>query len=308
MASTTKNKKSKTIYHYPEQWNENMPEGPEVENVRLELQPLISKKVDRIHLTTLSQKYPKYNGKQPFFDQFSKKTIFEIARFGKFLVWRFTDIEAVILNHLGMTGKWCLYKDNLKLPSIANHVKVIIHMISPPSALFNDIRNFGQFKVFHSFEKVKQYNPIRSLGVDGLATPFPLDEFLIRLAKKNFADKPIGEVLLNQRLVAGIGNIYKAESLFHSKIHPLRRVKTLSNNEREKLGLSIGEILQKALHDGGSTMEFQPYELPSGKTGEAQRWHRVYNREGESCVICGNEIYRMVQKDRSTYWCSQCQK
>ena len=300
--------KSRTIYFYPKQWNENMPEGPEVENVRLELQPLISRKINHIQLTELSQKYPKYNGKQALFNQFSQKIIFDIIRFGKFLVWRFTDIESVILNHLGMTGKWCLYKDIKKLPPTANHIKVIIHMTSPPSALFNDMRNFGQFKVFQSFEEVKKYNPIRSLGVDGLAIPFPLDEFLIRLSKKNFADKPVCEVLLNQRLVAGVGNIYKAESLFHAKIHPLRIVKTLSNNEKEKLGLSIGEILQKALHDRGSTMEFQPYELPSGRTGEAQRWHRIYNREGEPCVICGNEIKRMVQKDRSTYWCSQCQK
>ncbi|MFX1517981.1 MAG: bifunctional DNA-formamidopyrimidine glycosylase/DNA-(apurinic or apyrimidinic site) lyase [Promethearchaeota archaeon] len=285
-----------------------MPEGPEVETVRLELQPLVSREINRIQLTSLAQKYPKYNGKQPSFYQFSGKIIRDIIRFGKFLVWRFSDIESVILNHLGMTGKWCLYKDIENLPTIANHIKVIIHMASPPSALFNDMRNFGQFKVFESFEEVKQYNPIRSLGVDGLATPFPLEKFLIQLAKKNFADKPIGEVLLNQRLVAGVGNIYKAESLFHAKIHPLRKVKTLTNNEREKLGLSIGEILQKALHDKGSTMEFQPYELPSGRVGEAQRWHRVYNREGEPCFLCGNEINRMVQKDRSTFWCSHCQK
>ncbi|MFX0125008.1 MAG: bifunctional DNA-formamidopyrimidine glycosylase/DNA-(apurinic or apyrimidinic site) lyase [Candidatus Hodarchaeota archaeon] len=285
-----------------------MPEGPEVENVRLELLQLISKKIKSIQLTPLSQNYPKYKGKQQLFDQFSNKTISDIARFGKFLVWCFTDIEAVILNHLGMTGKWCLYTDIKKLPATANHVKVIVQMISPPSALFNDTRNFGQFKVFQSFKEVKQYNPIRSLGIDGLTTPFPLDEFLIRLAKKNFEDKPIGEVLLNQRLVAGVGNIYKTESLFHAKINPLKRVEKLSNTEREELGLAIGKILQKALHDKGSSMEFQPYELPSGTPGNAQQWHKVYNREEKPCFDCGTPIKRIVQKNRSTFYCSHCQK
>ncbi|UCG02855.1 MAG: bifunctional DNA-formamidopyrimidine glycosylase/DNA-(apurinic or apyrimidinic site) lyase [Candidatus Heimdallarchaeota archaeon] len=285
-----------------------MPEGPEVETVRLELLQLISKKVDSIQLTPLSQKYPKYEGKQPFFNQFSRKTIHSIDRFGKFLVWRFTNVEAVILNHLGMTGRWCLYKDLKKLPTTTKHIKVIIHMKSPPNALFNDIRNFGQFKVFQSFEEVQQYTPIRSLGVDGLTTPFPLNEFLTRLAKKNFKDKPIGEVLLNQRLVAGVGNIYKTESLFHAKINPLKKVKKLSNTEREELGLAIGKILQKALHDKGSTMEFQPYELPSGTTGNAQKWHKVYKREGKPCLECGTPITRMIQKDRSTFYCLQCQK
>jgi len=118
----------------------------------------------------------------------------------------------------------------------------------------------------------------------------------------------VGEVLLNQRLVAGVGNIYKTESLFHAKINPLRKVGTLSDAEREELGLAIGEILQKALQDKGSTMAFQPYELPSGTTGNAQQWHKVYNREGEPCYVCNTEITRIVQKNRSTFYCPQCQQ
>ncbi len=285
-----------------------MPEGPEVESVRLELRQLISKTVETIQLTPLSQKYSKYKGKQPLFDQFRKKRILDIVRFGKFLVWRFDGIEAVILNHLGMSGKWCLFMDIENLPTNASHIKVIVKLKDPPNAVFDDTRNFGQFKVFHSLEEVKQYNPIRYLGVDGLASPFPLKEFLTRLAKRNFENKPVGEVLLNQRLVAGVGNIYKTESLFHAKINPLRKVGTLSDAEREELGLAIGEILQKALQDKGSTMAFQPYELPSGTTGNAQQWHKVYNREGEPCYVCNTEITRIVQKNRSTFYCPQCQQ
>jgi formamidopyrimidine-DNA glycosylase len=162
--------------------------------------------------------------------------------------------------------------------------------------------------VFESFEVVKQYSPIKSLGVDGLATPFPIDEFLSRLAKKNFADKPVGEVLLNQRLVAGVGNIYKTESLFDAKINPLKKVEKLSDTERYELGQAIGKVLHKALNDKGSTMDFQPYELPSGTTGNAQNWHKVYRREGKPCLDCGTLISRIIQKDRSTFYCKKCQK
>ena len=285
-----------------------MPEGPEVESVRLELLQLISKKVEKIQLTPLSQKYPKYDGKQPLFNQFSGSLLQDIIRFGKFLVWRFDNVEAVILNHLGMSGKWFLF-DNIQNTSVTvNHVKVILQMEKPPSAIFDDTRNFGQFKVFNSFEEVKRYPPIRYLGVDGLASSFPLNDFLTRLEKSNFQMKPVGEVLLNQRLVAGVGNIYKTESLFHAKIHPLREVHTLSNAEREELGHAISTILHKALHDKGSTMEFQPYELPSGTTGDAQKWHKAYNREGKPCDNCGTTIIRIVQKNRSSFYCPQCQK
>ena len=285
-----------------------MPEGPEVESVRLELRQLISKKVEEIHLTPLSQKYPKYKDKQPLFDQFTGKRIQSIVRFGKFLIWCFDAVENVILNHLGMSGRWCFFENIENLPASANHVKVIIQMEKPPNAIFDDTRNFGQFKVFPSFEEVKQYPPIKYLGVDGLASPFPLNDFLTRLEKRNFQMKPVGEVLLNQRLVAGVGNIYKSESLFHALIDPLREIQTLSHAEREELGKAINEILHKALHDKGSTMEFQPYELPSGITGDAQKWHKVYNREGEPCDNCGTVITRVVQKNRSTFYCSQCQK
>ncbi|MFX0173062.1 MAG: Fpg/Nei family DNA glycosylase, partial [Candidatus Hodarchaeota archaeon] len=247
-------------------------------------------------------------GKQKEFEQFNQKKISDIVRLGKFLIWRFKNLEAVILNHLGMTGKWCFVMkiDDLK-PSI-KHPKVIIEMDNPPHAIFDDIRNFGQYKIFLSFNDVKEYPPIRSLGIDGLIEPFPIELFLEKLSLERYAEIEIGKVLINQRLVAGIGNIYKTESLFLAGIHPLRIVKSLSNTEKKKLGFSIVEILQKALNDKGSTFGTQPYSRPSGETGDAQRWHNVYGRKGESCIICGTTIERIVQKDRSTFFCPGCQK
>jgi formamidopyrimidine-DNA glycosylase len=285
-----------------------MPEGPEVEVVRRELLQLIDKRIEKIQLTPLSQKYPKYKGLQTKYNQFNKKSILEIQRYGKFLIWQFTDIKAVILNHLGMSGKWCLFMKINYLPGSVTHPKIIIEFENPPHIAFDDVRNFGQFRIFPSLDEALQYTPIRTLGLDGLAQPFPLEDFLERLSFKRYENKPIGELLLNQRLVAGVGNIYKSESLFLARIHPQRKVKTLSQEEKTSLGKAISETLQKALVHGGSTFGTQPYSRPSGDEGEAQQWHNVYNRKGESCVICDSVIQRSTQKNRSTFFCTKCQK
>jgi formamidopyrimidine-DNA glycosylase len=283
-----------------------MPEGPEVENVRQELLQLVGKIINDIRLTTLSQKYPKYQGQQQNFDKFSQAMIKDILRLGKFLIWKFDNTENIILNHLGMSGKWCFCEDIENLTDTITHPKVIIKMNKPPHAIFDDTRNFGQFKIFHSFEDVMKYPPIKTIGIDGLIIPFPLEKFIKLISNKRYEDKPIGELLLNQRIVAGIGNIYKAESLFHAKIHPLRKVTTLTISERRELGKSISFILQKALNDLGSSFDAR-YRLPSGSEGSAQRWHKVYQRQGEVCSVCDAIIERIVQKDRSTFYCPKCQ-
>ena len=117
----------------------------------------IGRKVKEVKLTSLSQKYPKYKAQKGFFKVFSGKKIIDIERHGKFLVLRF-DQEKVILNHLGMSGKWLL-TDNLKKNS-ATHPKAEIIMDEPPHAIFDDVRNFGQFRLFESYEEVVKYRPI----------------------------------------------------------------------------------------------------------------------------------------------------
>lgn len=284
-----------------------MPEGPEVESVRQEILPILPKQVEHIQLTPLSQKYPKYQNQQASFDFFNNTLLKDIHRFGKFLVWCFEGTDKVILNHLGMTGRWCLC-NNLKLqPDIITHPKVIIRLDKPPHLIFDDIRNFGQFKVIQSYDEVMKYPPIKSQGIDGLENPFPNKIFIELISDKRYQDKIIGELLLNQRLVAGVGNIYKAEALFHARIHPLRKVKTLTQTDKERLGSSISEVLQKALKDLGSSVDTR-YILPSGSAGNAQLWHKVYARKAKPCVLCGTKIEKITQKDRSTFFCPKCQK
>ena len=283
-----------------------MPEGPEVEHVRMSLQQIISKKVKSIKLTKQSQKYSKYKNKQREFDIFQNRKIERIERKGKFLVWVF-DISEIILNHLGMSGKWLFITDeNLRS---SKHAKIILDIESfTRKVVFDDVRNFGQFRIFDSYDSVMDYNPIKSIGLDGLELPFPQEIFLQKLDKQIYANREIGSVLLNQKMVAGIGNIYKSESLYAARIKPTRLVKDISIKERKKLGNEISNILHKALVHQGSSFNIQPFHDPNGIEGSAQNWHNVYAKETQLCQECASEIQKIKQNGRSTFFCSKCQK
>ncbi|NPD88337.1 MAG: Fpg/Nei family DNA glycosylase [Asgard group archaeon] len=281
-----------------------MPEGPEVECTKLSLQPIIGKFIKKIQFTSLSQKYPKYQNKQVDFDFFSGKRLERIERKGKFLIWVF-NFGKIILNHLGMSGKWLFVEEKQELPS---HIKIIIHFEDfEKLAVFDDVRNFGQFRIFESYDQVLQYNPIKKIGVDGLALPFPMEDFLINLNKSNYKNREIGDILLDQNLVAGLGNIYRSESLFRAGIKPTRLVKSLNIKTKRNLGYAISETLQQALECQGSTFNIQPFETPLG-LGSAQNWHKVYDKENQLCQICEAEIRAIKRNGRRIFFCPNCQK
>jgi len=203
-----------------------------------------------------------------------------------------------------MSGKWLINPEE----QAYTHPKVMVKVEGGQTAIFDDVRNFGQFKFYDNYNEVMKYRSIKNLGPDGLELPFNIEKFLELLAKERYQKKPAGEILLDQRLVAGVGNIYKAESLYLAKIDPKRLVAQISMKKRKILGEAISMILNKALEHNGSTFGTQPYLLPSGESGDAQKWHAVYGREGKECKECGTAITRLVQKDRSTFFCAKCQK
>ncbi|MHA1218629.1 MAG: bifunctional DNA-formamidopyrimidine glycosylase/DNA-(apurinic or apyrimidinic site) lyase [Candidatus Heimdallarchaeaceae archaeon] len=281
-----------------------MPEGPEVECTRLSLRRFEGKKIVKIELTKLSQKYKKYEGKQKIFDVFIGKTITEIERKGKFLIWNF-DFSKVILNHLGMSGHWII-SEGADVPTQIIHPKIkILFKNENKIAIFEDARNFGQFRIYDTYQDVINYLPIRNLGSDGLKVPFPQEAFAEKLKLKKNANKEIGRILLDQTLISGIGNIYKSESLALAKINPLRLVKKLKLKEIERLGASISIILHKAVDSMGSSI--QSFRTSTGEEGSAQKWHKVYAKAGIDCESCGNKIIRIVQDKRSTFYCEKCQ-
>jgi formamidopyrimidine-DNA glycosylase len=283
-----------------------MPEGPEVESVRRELLQFKDQIIRKITLTELSQKYPKYQGKETDFRVFESNSIRNLSRFNKFLVWEF-EIAPVILNHLGMSGKWVIIASLQAIQESCTHPKVIIELKGSKVLVFDDIRNFGQFRIFSSLGDVMNYKPIKTLGIDGLGSNYSVELFLDIFSEKRFQDRILGELLMDPRLVSGIGNIYKAEILFEAKLHPERKVSSLSEEEKSILGLSIPKILLQALNDKGSSFDAR-YILPSGENGQAQRWHKVYQRKGQQCSICSSKIDKITQKARSTYYCKKCQK
>ena len=257
-----------------------MPEGPEVESVTRELQGLVELTVSSAFLTPLALKYNRYIKQQENIKNLQNKKIIKIERRGKFIIWFFDSIPVV--NHLGMTGGWIIQE---KKQDLSSYPKVVLEFKEGQRAIFDDLRNFGRFEFFKNEEDLLvQSESIRSLGINGLELPFPQMNFEEILQYKRNQDKQIGSLLLVQRVVAGVGNIYKSESLFRAKIHPILPVNMLSEKEIKALGQSICEILQFALACGGSTID--NFQLPYGSEGKAQEWLKVYGREGKECFVC----------------------
>ena len=285
-----------------------MPEGPEVENVRLGLLLLKGKKLITASLTNLALKYNRYQEQMEKISSLNNQILQDIERKGKYLIWKFEN--HIALNHLGMTGKWILPDFDVNNKFIVSksknrHPKVILTFENNFQAIFDDVRNFGRFQIYESEENMLQDNkPLLKLGIDGLAKLFPQQEFKKLLKLKRNQNKPLGEILLDSRFVPEIGNIYKSEILFHTHLHPYTLVEQLNSKEIDCLGQSTSLILQKALKSGGSTIK--NFESPAGK-GEAQNWHQVYAKEGIPCLVCNTPIKKIVQKQRSTFFCPKCQ-
>lgn len=278
-----------------------IPEGPEVEAVRRDLEKLLTYTITKAYLTPLALKYNRYIKQQENIAVLQGKTIETIERRGKFIIWWFGNIPVV--NHLGMTGGWII--QNITDP-LSKYPKVVLEFTEGSRAIFDDIRNFGRFEIFKDEQDLlKQTESIRTLGVNGLAEPFPQEKFEELLHLPRNQNKQIGSLLLDQRVVAGVGNIYKSESLFRANIHPVLPVSELTGEEIKLLGQSISEILQMALASGGSTIE--NFQLPFGAEGKAQNWHRVYAQESKPCSVCKTPIERIIQNTRSTFFCPICQ-
>jgi formamidopyrimidine-DNA glycosylase len=171
-------------------------------------------------------------------------------------------------------------------------------------AVFDDMRNFGRFFLSTSYSNlVKEVPSLKSIGIDGLN--FSFIDFLSIVRLKRNQNKPLGELLLDQRFVAGVGNIYKSESLWRAKISPFTTIKELSEEELAVLGKNICEVLEQAFAHGGSTIK--NFRSVDGE-GEAQKWHAVYSREDQPCLRCQKPIARTIQKNRSTFFCPNCQR
>jgi formamidopyrimidine-DNA glycosylase len=191
--------------------------------------------------------------------------------------------------HLGMTGRMLVCKPD---QAMEKHTHAVARLASGRELRFVDPRRFGRLSVAHGFDA---------------AGSEPLEVELHRFVELFRGRKtPIKSALLNQKLLRGVGNIYADESLFRAGIRPRRRASSLTRTELPRLFSSIQEVLKEAIALGGSSVS--DYVDADGEEGFFQLQHRVYGREGETCLVCKTPIKRVVIAGRSSHYCPKCQK
>jgi len=293
-----------------------MPELPEVETVRRGLQPAMEG--FRIVKMEVRRKDLRFPFQRDFVARLAGQTVTGLGRRAKYLL---ADLASgdVLLMHLGMSGSFRVVKDDdASLPSQFHHTRakdgahdhVVFHMSSGASVVFNDPRRFGYMKVIA--RKALDEEPLLSgLGPEPLGNEFDAAMLARSCANKKTSLKA---ALLDQRVVAGLGNIYVCEALFRAHLSPRRLAATLATKKGEptdharRLVTAIHAVLNQAIKAGGSSL--RDHRQTSGELGYFQHSFQVYDREGEPCQTagCGGVVKRFTQNGRSTFWCPKCQK
>ncbi|MFD1410815.1 DNA-formamidopyrimidine glycosylase [Lapidilactobacillus gannanensis] len=272
-----------------------MPELPEVETVRRSLIPLITgKKIARVSLY-----YPKIiNGDSKLFQALLVGRTFEtIDRRGKYLLFRF-DEHLTMISHLRMEGKYYLE------PTVQphnKHVHVVFELTDGTSLQYQDVRKFGRMQLVDTGTEA-QVSGIKLLGPEPLSSDFTVSAFQQGLQRHHKAIKP---VLLDQKVVTGLGNIYVDEVLWLSQINPLTPANQLTLAQVKELHQQIIAELTKAVAAGGTTI--RSYVDASGHSGHFQFDLNVYGEEGKPCPRCQTTIVKIKVGGRGTHFCPHCQ-
>lgn len=273
-----------------------MPELPEVETVCRGLaENIINKKIASVQISDkkLRFDYPKH-----FSQNLPNNNIVKILRRARYILI-YLDNNKILLIHLGMTGKLNFYPDGCK--KIAKHDHIMIKFTDNSSLIYNDVRRFGFADLF-AITNYDNHKMLKNLGVEPLTEQFHSHYLQEKLQNKK---GNIKNIMMNNKIVVGVGNIYINEALFLSNISPLRPAQNLSLSEIEKLISNIKNILQKAINKGGSTL--RDYQNLHGDVGNFQLDFNVYGRENQKCFTCSDAIVRIKQNGRSSFWCKSCQ-
>ena len=226
-----------------------------------------------------------------------------VGRRGKFLVFDL-DTPQTLLVHLRMSGRFRVASageiaDVDQAAAAFPHLRVAMRLDDGRWLLFINQRKFGRFHLVEDIEEVTA-----PLGPEPLDPAFTAARLAKRLENRR---GEIKRLLLNQHFVAGIGNIYASEALWQAQIHPERRADTLTSAEIARLHAAIVDTLRAGIVDGGTSLEDRQYVYPDGSLGRHQRRLNVYDRDEAQCPRCGYAIERIVQGQRSTYFCPVCQ-
>lgn len=272
-----------------------MPELPEVETVRRGLEKLIlGKKISNIDI-----RYPKMI--KTDLDEFKRELLGQViqsmGRRGKYLIFYLSD--KVLISHLRMEGKYFYYPD--QVPE-RKHAHLFIQFEDGGTLVYEDVRKFGTMELLAP-ELLETYFLSKKLGPDPTEQDFDLTTFQKSLQRSK---KPIKSHLLDQTLVAGLGNIYVDEVLWRAKIHPSRLSNSLTAKEARKVHDETIKVLGQAVEKGGSTI--RTYTNAFGEDGTMQEFHQVYDKAGKECSRCGSIIEKFQLGGRGTHFCPTCQR
>ena len=289
-----------------------MPELPEVETIVRELNREV---LGRAFFDVWTD-FPKMIKKPKSFDQFRKeikgKKILNIGRRGKNILFELSENRSLLIHqkltgHL-LLGKWQFLNGNWQSlipgPLSEDPMNKFLHLIfwldDKRQLALSDLRKFAKVELLNKEELEKE---LKSLGPEPLERDFSFEKFKGQILKKK---GKIKQVLMDQEVIAGIGNIYSDEILWQAKVNPFKEIKKLSDEEMKKIYEAMKEILKKAIAARGESIS--DFRRITGEKGGFDPLRKVYRREGEKCPRCGAIIKRIKIGGRSAHFCPQCQK
>lgn len=283
-----------------------MPELPEVETVRRGLVTVVQgQTIEQVQVNRPDLRWP---FPKDMVKRLSRQKIIMLRRRSKYLLADLSGGETLLI-HLGMSGRILISGDPLGIfvtnqPSKQKHDHVILGFSNGARLTYNDPRRFGAMDMFETL-KESQNKHLMHIGPEPLSNEFD-ETYFAEIAKSR--KSPIKNVLLDQKIVAGLGNIYVCESLYRTRISPKIKACNISKERLSKLVPQIRSVLEEAIIAGGSSL--RDFRRADGELGYFQHSFAVYGREGKRCptLNCTGKIARVVQSGRSTFYCPKCQK
>ena len=280
-----------------------MPELPEVETVRLGLaKVLVGRRLSEVQIMRPNLRFPFPDG---FQDALKNKRVERLNRRGKFLLVDL-DNRTTLVAHLGMSGRFKIYSSDP--PELELHDHVVFEIEDGVSVRFNDPRRFG-FMDLVDTNSLEESKFLKNMGPEPLANDFNGPILAEKLRGRR---SPIKMALLDQSVVAGLGNIYVSEALYRAGLSPKRLAGNVRGGRAETLVFAIRDVLIKAIAAGGSSL--RDHRQPTGELGYFQHYFAVYGRAGEACPGCicdvkkTGGIRRIIQSGRSTFYCARKQR
>jgi len=294
-----------------------MPELPEVETVMRGLKPVLEgRRIDAVNLRRAGLRFPFPAG---FAERLTGRRVTGLWRRAKYILAGL-DSGDVLLVHLGMTGRFTVFTGQgsrnlgeFYFETAADeagqgpHDHVVLGLEDGTRVVYTDPRRFGIMDLFPEAE-ASSHKLLGGIGVEPLGNAFSAEYLAQRFRGKA---APLKAALLDQHIIAGLGNIYVCEALYRARLSPRRKARTLVRKKGhdprlDDLVRHVREVLAEAITAGGSTL--QDFAHTDGAAGAFQQRFLVYDRESEPCVSCGTPIERLVQSGRSTFYCRHCQK